>query len=512
VGKSLLTTALCRIFRQDGFSVAPFKAQNMALNSAATPEGLEIGRAQAVQAEAAGIAPSADMNPILLKPTRDTGSQVIVCGRIAGEWSGAEYHNTRAQRLFGTVVRSYERLAAQHELIVLEGAGSPAEMNLQSRDIVNMRMARAADAVCLLVGDIDRGGVFASLIGTLALLNREDRARICGFVVNKFRGDRALFEDGVELLERRMKRPCLGVVPFLRDIGLEEEDGVAQESRRTVARVWSDETASTRRVRIGVVALPHLANFTDFDALAAEPSVALAFVTRPEDVARADLVVLPGCKQVIPDLEWLHDTGLARAIQRHAHSGGLTLGVCGGFQMLGDDVSDPAGLEGGGRGNGLGLLGVRTRLTSEKVTSPAVGEWSSDQIFGQRADNGSIPALRGYEIHLGVSTRCVSTRALLRLRRANGATVEDGAMSNDGRILGTYLHGFADDDRFRHTFVRALRSACDLAAAERYCDYTFERDARFDRLARSVRDALDVAHITRLIGLRSPDMDARSNC
>jgi adenosylcobyric acid synthase len=389
VGKSVLTAALCRILRQDGFRVAPFKAQNMALNSAATPEGLEIGRAQAMQAEAAGLVPSVDMNPVLLKPCADARSQLVVLGRVAGEVDAREYHGRRVHELFDLVVESYRRLAARHDVIVLEGAGSPAEVNLAETDIVNMRMARAAGAACLLVADIDRGGVFAALVGTFALLPPADRRRIRGFVVNRFRGDLELLRPGVAFLERRLARPCLGVVPYLPNLGLDEEDGVALEDRRTVARCWPDESGAGRRLRVGVLALPHLSNFTDFDPLAAEPSVALAFVSRPADLARADVVIVPGSKQTLDDLHWLEREGFAAPLRALADHGRIVIGICGGMQMLGREVSDPDGMEGGGQAQGLGLLGLRTVLGREKVTVRTRAVLHHGELFGQpvaRAD------------------------------------------------------------------------------------------------------------------------------
>ena len=312
VGKTILTAGLGRIFSDDGYRVAPFKAQNMSLNSAATPEGGEIGRAQALQAEACRVVPCVEMNPLLLKPTTDTGAQVILLGKIWGQVTAADYHTRRVEQLFPQVVEAYRRLAANHELILLEGAGSPAEINLREHDIVNMRMARAADAACLLVCDIDRGGAFASLLGTMELLEPEERERIRGFIVNKFRGNKSLLRPGIAMIETRLGLPCLGVVPFLHDLGLDEEDGVALEDRPSAARRWKNlESGSARALRVGVMALPHMANFTDFDALALEPSISLAFVERPEEMAAADLVILPGTKQTLDDLRWLEQRGFA---------------------------------------------------------------------------------------------------------------------------------------------------------------------------------------------------------
>src|SRR5580658_3544541 len=300
VGKSLLTAGLGRIFSDDGIRVAPFKAQNMSLNSAATPDGREIGRAQALQAEACRVAPCARMNPVLIKPSSETGAQIVLLGRVWGQLTASDYHQRRVEELFPAVLESYRTLASTHDLMLLEGAGSPAEINLRKHDIVNMRMAHAADAACLLVGDIDRGGVFASLLGTMELLDGEDRARIRGFVINKFRGDVELLRPGVEMMEQRLGIPCAGVVPFLRDLGLEEEDSVALEDRR-MKRDWPETEAAARDrpLRVGVVAVPHMANYTDFDAFAMEPSVSLAFLDDPTQVSLADVLIIPGTKQTL---------------------------------------------------------------------------------------------------------------------------------------------------------------------------------------------------------------------
>jgi adenosylcobyric acid synthase len=370
-----------------------------------------------------------------------------------------DYHRRRTRQVFDVVRRSYERLAARHDVIVLEGAGSPAEVNLRDGDIVNMRMARAADASCLLVADIDRGGVFASLVGTFALLPPAERRRIRGFVVNRFRGDPSLFAPGVAFLERRLSRPCLGVVPYLRDLGLEEEDGVAVQDRRTVERFWPEESGRGRRLRVGVVALPRMANFTDFDALAAEPSVALAFVTRAGDLRRADVVIVPGSKETLEDLAWLKREGFAAALRAHIARRGIVIGVCGGLQMLGREIVDAAGLEGGGRARGLGLLGIRTSLGREKVTARARGAgWA----HAFRPARGAGPARR-LRIHLDDPLRRRHGAALPPHARRRSDRVADGARSTDGRVVGTYLHGLFDSDAFRHALVRALRSAAGLA-------------------------------------------------
>lgn len=490
VGKSLMTAALCRIFAQEGYRVAPFKAQNMALNSAATPDGLEIGRAQAMQAEAARIAPTADMNPVLIKPSSDTSSQIIVRGRVWRQVTAADYHRHRVEELFPVVLESYRRLANDYDIIVLEGAGSPAEINLKAHDIVNMRMAEAADAKCLLIGDIDRGGVFASLYGTLELLDNEERKRIRGYLINKFRGDVSLLRPGLEMVKRHITIPCVGVVPYLPDVGLDEEDGVAIEDRRTAARVWRDaDETPNRRLRIGVIALPHMSNFTDFDALSAEPSVALAYLTHPGEIDDADVIIIPGTKQTINDLRWLEVKGFDKAIQRQLKRG-LTVGICGGMQMLGLEICDSAGLEGGGQMPGLGLLPISTKLASEKITRRADARLLTSRLFGQ---DMVCDSTSGYEIHLGVTEYKERARPLLHIRReGQQGVVIDGATSADGRVIGTYLHGLFDNDDFRHAFIKAARAACHLAPPHDFAYVRAEREGRFDRLAAHVRRAINL--------------------
>jgi adenosylcobyric acid synthase len=497
VGKSILTAGLGRIFADEGYRVAPFKAQNMSLNSAATPDGGEIGRAQALQAEACRVVPRVEMNPVLLKPSTDTGAQVILLGKIWGHVTASDYHTRRVEQLFPAVLEAYTRLAHRHDLILLEGAGSPAEINLREHDIVNMRMAYAADAACMLVGDIDRGGVFASLLGTLELLEPEDRARIRGFVINKFRGDESLLRPGVTAMEHRLGLPCVGIVPYLHDLDLDEEDGVALEDRRSAARLWKNpETGPERALRIGVIALPHMANFTDFDALALEPSVSLAFLEDPEEMAAADLLVLPGSKQTINDLDWLHDRGFAQELRRLCKKDIPVAGICGGFQMLGSAIDDPRGIENQGEPcsrRGLGLLPVRTLLHAEKTVRRVQGHVRAEFFgVGARPEKG----FAGYEIHVGETVYEPGSRPLTNIARQGiSGNVPDGAMSASGRVLGTYVHGLFDTDDFRHSFLAAARKAVDLAPAESWADIAAERDARIDRLADHLRKSLNMSLI-----------------
>jgi len=493
VGKSVLTAGLGRIFSDEGYRVAPFKAQNMSLNSAATPDGGEIGRAQALQAEACRAIPRVEMNPILLKPSTDTGAQVILLGKIWGQVTASHYHTQRVEQFFPEVRDAYKRLSANQDLMLLEGAGSPAEINLREHDIVNMRMAHAADAACLLVGDIDRGGVFASLLGTMELLEPEDRARIGGFVINKFRGDESLLRPGVITMEQRLKLPCVGIVPFLPDLGLDEEDGVALEDRPAAARRWNNrETGTARMLRIGVIALPHMANFTDFDALALEPSVSLAYLEQPGEMAAADLLVLPGTKQTLDDLRWLEHRGFGQELRRLHGNSVPIIGVCGGFQMLGISIEDPKGIENQGEPcsqTGLRLLPVRTVLRAEKTVRRVRGCLRSN-FFGGLCPESPF---EGYEIHVGETIYETGARPLTDIvRQGTANSIPDGAVGDSGRVLGTYVHGFFDNDDFRHFFIQAVRRAVGLVPAATWAHVTAERDARIDRLACQLRRSLDI--------------------
>ncbi len=493
VGKSLLTAGLGRIFADEGIRVAPFKAQNMSLNSAATPDGREIGRAQALQAEACRVTPCAEMNPVLIKPSSDTGAQVVLLGRVWGQVTASDYHQRRVEDLFPAVLESYQTLAARYELILLEGAGSPAEINLRKHDIVNMRMAHAANAACLLVGDIDRGGVFAALLGTIELLEPDDRARIRGFAINKFRGDLELLRPGVEMIERRLGIPCAGVVPYLRDLGLDEEDSVSLEDRLTVERVWRDIGNSPERpLRVGIVALPFMANFTDFDALAAEPSVSLAFLRNAAQVASTDVLILPGSKQTLDDLTWLRAQGFADTLPDYS---GMVVGICGGFQMLGLSIEDPAGVESGGVHRampGLGRLGIRTVMRGEKTVRRASGRchlW--DGLF-----------FSGYEIHMGETLYEKDAASFAEIRREGEPhSTLDGALCSSGKVWGTYVHGIFDDDAFRHRFVNFARRAAGLEPAERFVCVSAERQGRLDRWAAHLRQSLDMNLIRGWTGL-----------
>jgi adenosylcobyric acid synthase len=498
VGKSLTTAALCRIFARAGYRVAPFKSQNMSLNSAATPDGYEIGRAQALQAEAAGIAPSVHMNPILIKPSCDTAAQIVVRGKVWRNLDARNYQEVRVAELLPIVAESYRILAAQNDVIVLEGAGSPAEINLKENDIVNMRMAKMANAKCLLVGDIDRGGVFASLLGTCELLDPDERARIAGFVINKFRGDVSLLWPGVRMIEQRLGKPCLGVIPYLGHLSLDEEDSVGFDQRPEES--WAEDAEPSRRLRIGVIAFPSISNFTDFDALHAEPSVALKHLHDPASMALADVIVLPGRKQTADDLSWLRACGFEPALKEFARKGGLIVGICGGFQMLGEQILDTDGMEREGIAQGIGLLPVKTIMAHDKVTVPARGVLNSSTLFGQSIECCEVG---GYEIHLGTTEYLDGATAFASIaRQKDGAqTLSDGCVSQNGRTLGTYLHGLFDRDAFRHAFLRAARAALAMNSPTELAAWGELRRQQLDMLADAFAGALDLEVVFAMLDL-----------
>jgi adenosylcobyric acid synthase len=498
VGKSLTTAALCRILARAGYRVAPFKSQNMSLNSAATPDGYEIGRAQALQAEAAGIASSVHMNPILIKPSCDTAAQIVVRGKVWRNLDARNYQEVRVAELLPVVEESYRILAEQYDVVVLEGAGSPAEINLKENDIVNMRMARMANAKCLLVGDIDRGGVFASFLGTCELLDPDERDLIAGFVINKFRGDVSLLWPGVRMIEQRLGKPCVGVIPYLGNLFLDEEDSVGFDQRPEAP--WTEVADPSRKLRIGVIAFPSISNFTDFDALDAEPSVALRHLRDPGVIALADVIILPGSKQTADDLRWLRECGFEPALKEFACNGGLIVGICGGFQMLGEQILDTLGMERAGIEQGLGLLPVRTIMARDKVTVPACGMLGSRLLFGQPIDPCEVC---GYEIHLGTTDYIGGASAFAFIARQNDGTqtVTDGCVSNDGRVWGTYLHGIFDGDAFRHVFLHAAHAALGMNAPVGPIEWSELRKQQLELLADAFANALDLEAVFAMLGL-----------
>ena len=491
VGKSVLVAALCRIFAQDGLRVAPFKAQNMALNAAVTIDGGEIGRSQATQARAARIEPTVDMNPILLKPEAGMRSQVIVRGKVWRTLPWRAYYEQRGI-LLDTIAGSLATLRAAHDLIIIEGAGSPAEINLKRGDIVNMRVAALADAPVLLAGDIDRGGVFAALLGTLELLDPDERARVRGLLINKFRGDVSLLQPGLDFIATRTGVPIVGVVPHLPRLGLAEEDSVALDRRPAAA-----DTGGPPLLDIAVIQLPQISNFDDFDPLAAEEGVRVRFVRERAELGTPDLLILPGTKSTIADLHELRARGLDAAIVALARGGVPTIGICGGYQLLGETIEDPERVESDeAMTDGLGLLPLRTIFAREKTTDRARGTVAADH--GLLAGARDLPA-SGYEIHMGRTTGALPPA--LRLTERQGATVDepDGALSADGLILGTYLHGFFDSAPLRGAILRNLARRKGLAPR----DWGNATDAAdpFDRLAAHVRAHLDLAQIRAIIGL-----------
>jgi adenosylcobyric acid synthase len=470
-GKSTLVTGLCRVLRRRGFAVAPFKPQNMALNSAVTVDGGEIGRAQALQAQAAGIDPTTDMNPILLKPNTDLGAQVIVHGRAVGNMPAAEYHRYKSVAR-QAVLASHQRLTTRYDVIVTEGAGSPAEINLREGDIANMGFAEAVDCPVILIADIERGGVFAHLVGTVALLSPSEQARIAGFVINRFRGDVSLLDPGLRWLERYTRKPVLGVLPYLQGLNLDAEDAINRERG----------AAGQDALRVIVPVLPRISNHTDFDPLRSHPQVDLHYVGPGERPPPADLVILPGSKSVRSDLDWLRQQGWPEYMERHLRYGGKVMGICGGLQMLGRVIEDPLGLEGPrGESPGLQWLDLETTLESEKQLRNTVGVLSFEGA-----------AVRGYEIHAGVSRG----RAL----NAPSAVLEDGrpdgAISDDGKILGTYIHGvFESPDA-----CAALLRWAGLSDPKRI-DYREIRELAIERVADSVESHLDMQAILCLLQL-----------
>jgi adenosylcobyric acid synthase len=491
-GKSLTVAALCRIMRQDGFDVAPFKAQNMALNSFATREGHEIGRAQAMQAEAARVMPHVDMNPILLKPTSDVGSQVVVNGKVLGNFSGVDYYGLKPQ-LLEAVSSAYRRLAARHQVVVLEGAGSPVEMNLKDRDVVNMKMAEIADAACLLVTDIDRGGVFASLVGTYALLEPQERSRFFGFVINKFRGDVNLFTPGIGYLEARLSQPCLGVIPYLHNHGIDDEDSVSLE-RRAVRPPFNRKDS----LCVCVVGLPYLSNFTDFTALENVPGVIVYYTRRPDEARAADVLILPGSKNTISDLLWLRKNGWEPVIESHAAAGKPLVGICGGFQMLGSEIRDPHHTESDIEFvQGLNLLHFTTVLEREKVTRQATARFAKPDCLGP----GPHSLFSGFEIHLGETFLGNGTQPLFQLRRlGDEESHHDGAISADGRILGTYLHGLFDSAEGLGLLLNHWRKICGKEdSSSSVTDPLAERERRYDALAKHFRRNLKMDVIYRAL-------------
>nr|WP_330373118.1 cobyric acid synthase [Oribacterium sp. FC2011] len=529
-GKSLIAAGLCRIFRQDGYRVAPFKSQNMALNSFITDEGLEMGRAQVVQAEAAGVKPSVLMNPILLKPTTDVGSQVIINGKVSSNMTAREYYRHK-KVLIPVVKEAYEKLASEYDIIVIEGAGSPAEVNLRDDDIVNMGMAELADAPVLLVGDIDRGGVFAQLYGTIALLEEHEQARIKGLIINKFRGDKTILDPGLDILKEKTDKDILGVVPYM-DVVIDDEDSLSDQLRsgkyirkmsgpqiyketeggngNSLEDVLGDDNETMVSFPdIAVIRLPRISNFTDFTALSMEPEVSLRYVSNVRELGEPDVIIIPGTKSTIRDMEWLRATGLeAKLMQKH-HAGTLIIGICGGYQMLGERIIDEKGAETGigTETKGLGLLPVVTEFAEEKTRTRVTFEL---QGLGGSFETLNGKTVSGYEIHMGKTGDIAASNGLSVDALKNEQTETTEKEQDFGNclftccdnVLGTYVHGFFDSDELRKAFLDIFYrkkgiNPDKIEISER--SYREFKEEQYDKLAAILRDSLDMEKIYSMI-------------
>lgn len=480
VGKSLVVAGLCRIFKQDGYRVAPFKSQNMALNSFITNENLEMGRAQVVQAEACGIEPSVCMNPILLKPVTDMGSQVIINGEVVGNMRAMDYFK-RKKEYIPVIESAYKKLSDEYDIVVIEGAGSPAEINLKQDDIVNMGMAGIADSPVLLVGDIDRGGVFAQLIGTVELLEKEEQARIKGLIINKFRGDKKILEPGLEMITERCGKEVIGVVPYM-DIDIEEEDSLAESLVRKNARGVID---------IAVIKLPKISNFTDFQALELNSLVSVRYVENSEELKNPDVIILPGTKNTMKDMKWLRECGLESSILKLHKKGTIIFGICGGYQMLGEKIEDIYGIEGMGAIRGMGLLPMTTYFEPEKTRTRTKGRVENlNGIF----KNLSYKKVKGYEIHMGKSL--LNNEEVCNFLRLDGKF--DGCCS--GNTAGTYVHGIFDEEDFRSAFVNIIcdRKGIDYSNTSTV-SYKEYKEQQYNRLADILRESLDMEKVYKIL-------------
>lgn len=487
VGKSVLTAAFCRIFKEDGWRSVPFKSQNMALNSFITEEGLEMGRAQVFQAEAAGITPKACMNPILLKPTGEKNAQVIVNGKVYGNMNAAEYHAFKPQ-LKDTIYEAFQEVQKDSDVVVIEGAGSPAEINLKQNDLVNMGMAAMVDAPVLLIGDIDRGGVFASIYGTIMLLEEEERKRIKGILINKFRGDLEILKPGLKQLEELTGLPVLGVIPY-GGFDIEEEDGEAERLKRV------EQKETTLDIR--VLRLPRISNFTDFHWLETHPSVCLTYIDKAEEVGTPDLLIIPGTKNTLADLAFLKEKGIVEEILKVRCQGTMIAGICGGFQMLGTKLLDPEGVESQiGELEGIGLLDVETTFFPEKITTQAKGEVLAGCFYD------GMPAIQvgGYEIHMGKTRINSNVNPFAMIIDETGVPIRaDGAVSEDGKVWGTYLHGIFDHEIFNREllgFIADQEKGKAMVERESFIEY---KEKQYKLLAETVRESVDMQRIYEIL-------------
>lgn len=484
-GKSLLAAGLCRIFHQDGYRVAPFKSQNMALNSFITEEGLEMGRAQVMQAEAAGITPSVLMNPILLKPTNDVGSQVIVNGEVLGTMNARDYFKYK-KKLVPDVMKAFQKLADENDIIVIEGAGSPAEINLKEEDIVNMGMAKMAKAPVLLVGDIDRGGVFAQLVGTVELLEEDERAMVKGLIINKFRGDKTILDPGVEMLEQRCGIPVVGVAPYLQ-IQVEDEDSLTERF---------DRNQEIGQIDIAVIRVPRISNFTDFNPLESIPGVSVRYVKHVSELGNPDMIALPGTKNTMDDLKWMRETGMEAAILKEAAAGKLIFGICGGYQMLGETLCDPYGVEAGGSMRGMGLLPMDTEFARTKTRTRVNGSFHCLDGDLQEFDHVS---LTGYEIHMGDTVLKENAKPFTVITDSvSGEKKEDGAWC--GNVCGTYVHGIFDSEGAAEAMIRVLGRKKGIDVKEMTgVDFAAFKQTQYDILAEELRRHLDMDKIYKIL-------------
>ncbi|MFZ5631814.1 MAG: cobyric acid synthase [Bacillota bacterium] len=497
VGKSVLVAALCRIFYRDGYRVAPFKSQNMALNSFVTRDGGEMGRAQVVQAEASGRAPEVDMNPVLLKPTGQASSQVVLLGKPVGNLSAQEYHRNFAGKAWQVICQALQRLKGDNDIIVIEGAGSPAEVNLQATEIVNMRVAREAGAPVLLACDIDKGGALAAIVGTLELLAPEDRDRVAGIIINKFRGDLSLFQPAIDFLEARTGKPVIGVVPYFQGFRIQEEDTVHEDTLK------KSREQGARDVEIAVIHLPHISNFTDFDPLEDEPDVNLRYVGRGTPLGHPDLIIIPGSKNTIEDLAYLRHTGVERDIRRLSASGTPVIGICGGFQMLGRELHDPLHTESNIPSiDGLGLLDITTTFARDKITTQVQARVCGPGPLLAEARETEVV---GYEIHMGRTDLGNGVVPAFEItHRFGGADLTmDGAAGPDGKVWGTYIHGIFDSASFRRKIINSLRVMKGLSRLNDSVSLSAweQRQRDYDRLAGVVRGSLDMGKIYGILGL-----------
>ncbi|SFU83717.1 cobyric acid synthase [Xenorhabdus koppenhoeferi] len=493
VGKSVLVAGFCRIFSQDGHHCTPFKSQNMALNSGITSDGKEMGRAQIFQAEAAGIAPDVRMNPVLLKPTSDRKAQVVFMGKVMCSMNAVEYHEYKPQ-LLQQILAAYNGLAAETDIMVLEGAGSPAEINLRDRDIVNMGMAELVDAPVILVADIDRGGVFASIYGTLALISPEEKARVKGVIINKFRGDLALLQSGIDQIEALTQVPILGVLPWL-DLDLEDEDSVALQ----VGKYDQQEHKSGDYLHIAVIKYPHIANFTDFNALASQPDVHLRYVSEPSELQGVDLIILPGSKNTLGDLAWLKIQGLDQAIISAHQQEIAIIGICGGYQMLGKQIVDEveSGLT---QMAGLGLLDTETQFAHQKQTAQVRGVVMP--ALSGILNLCSEQPIAGYEIHMGITRLGEQATPFAKMHLYNGEEKIwfDGAVTQNGSVMGSYLHGLFDQNSFTRPLLNQLRIRKGGVPLENAAfNYARHKEKQFNILAASMREHLDIERIYQLM-------------